>query len=192
MSTIVGGLRARFLHDSAQEAIRAGLTALGWFDPGRSHRPIEFLTKAANWDEEIAANSMVVTTRSRLTDWVEVGSTLSQDMVVVGVDIYGESDSLAMHLGNDVRDLMRGRLSVGPRRGSLAILDFRMPTPGQIGYAVVTDVRLTRVRPQVNRPHSLFWLGVDIELFDTYYGSGFTVTYPSPNTFPAVALYPGS
>jgi hypothetical protein len=172
--TPIGGLRARLLHDSLQEAVKDGITALGWFDPGRSHRPIQFLNAPAAWDSEITANSMVVTARSRITDWVEVGSALSQDLVVMGVDIYGETDSFTSHIANDVRDLLRGRLPVGPQRGSLAILDYRMATPTPLGHAVITEVRVTRVRPQTNRPYSLFWFGVDVELLDTYYDSELT------------------
>lgn len=169
--TLVGGLRARLLHDSVQNAVKDGLQVLGWFDPGRAHRPIEFLNEPADWDREITANSMAITTRSYVPDWIEVGSLLTQDTVVLDIDIYGETDSLVMHLANDIRDLLRGRLDIGPQRGSLPILDFQMATPVPIGHAVITDVRVTRLRPQVNRPISLHWFGVDIELFDTYYSS---------------------
>jgi hypothetical protein len=189
---VIGGLRSRLLHDSVQNTIEAGLAVLGWFDPGRSHRHIEFLTKPAEWDREITANSMVITARSRVTDWVELGSLLSQDMVVIGVDIYGESDSFVFHIANDIRDLMRGRLPVGPQRGSLPIMDYRMTTPMPIGHAAVTDVRATRVRPQVNRAYSLFWMGVDIELLDVYYSSDYHTPYPSLSLFPADSLFPGS
>jgi hypothetical protein len=44
----------------------------------------------------------------------------------------------------------------------------------------------------VNRPHSLFWFGVDVELHDSYYDSGALTPFPSPDTFPTLALYPGS
>jgi hypothetical protein len=169
--TVIGGLRARLLHDSVMDTIKSGLGALGWFDPGRSHRPIEFFATPQEWDREITANSMVITARSRVTDWVEVGSNLSRDTVVIGVDIYGDTDSLVMHLSNDVRDLMRCRFPFGPENGSLAILDFQMATPVPIGYAAIADVRVTRLRPQINRPFSQHWFGVDIELYDTYYSS---------------------
>jgi hypothetical protein len=170
--TVVGGLRSRFLHDSLQNAVQDGLQALGWFDPSRAHRPIQFLAEPAEWDREIAANSMVVTTRSQATDWVEVGSLLHTDTVMMGIDIYGESDSFATHISNDVRDLLRGRLPLGPQLGMLPIYDYRMATPAVIGAALIADVVVTRVRPQVNRPHSLFWFGVDVELHDSYYDSG--------------------
>jgi hypothetical protein len=169
--TVVGGLRARLLHDSLQTVVEDGLKELGWFDAARSHRPIQFLAESAEWDQEISANSIVITARSRDVQWMEVGSNLHQDNVVMGVDIYAESDGFAVHVSNDIRDLLRGRLPFGPQLGAMAIMDYRQATPTPLGYALISDVRVTRVRPQVNRPHSLFWFGVDVELFDTYLDS---------------------
>lgn len=191
--TVVGGLRARLLHDSLQETIHDGLTSLGWFDVSRAHRPIQFLPEPVEWDREITANSMVVTARTRDTSWMEVGSNLSQDTIVMGVDIYGESDSFATHIANDVRDLLRGRLPMGPQLGVLAIMDYRMATPAPIGAALIGTVATTRIRPQVNRPHTLFWFGVDVELLDTYYDSGPHQTlYPAPDVHSNAAVQPGS
>jgi hypothetical protein len=170
----VGGLRARYLHDSLQAAIRDGLDQLGWFDPGRSHRPVVFLPEPVDWDSEIRQNTLVVTTRTRQTRPHEVGSNLSRDLVAVGVDVYGESEALASHLTNDIRDLLRGRLPVGPQRGALPILDFMMATPVPIGSAVIADVRASRLAPQGSRAYTSFWFGIEAELFDTYYDASET------------------
>lgn len=168
---IVGGLRARFLHDSLHRLIHDGLTQLGWFDAGRSHSPIVLLPEPANWDEPIIPNSVSITTRERASDFVELGSNFSEDTVILGIDLYADSDTFANHLTGDLRDMLRGRLPVGTFNGSLPILDLRLATPVPIGYAAIVSVRVTRLAPVANRPHLLHWQTIDVELLDHYYDS---------------------
>jgi hypothetical protein len=169
----VGGLRARLLQDSVQQFIENSLIAFGWFDAGRSHGPIEFVATPIDWSRVIQYNAITVSTRSRSADEDEVGSNLTQRTVFVNVDIYAESESLAVDLSNDVRDLLRGRLPGGATNGSLPILDYRMATPDAVGHATVIEVRATRVPTQTvsTQPHTKHWFGVDATLLDHYYDS---------------------
>lgn len=170
--TVIGGLRARLLQDSLRLVLDNGLADLGWFNPNRTHKPLRFLPEPQDWDHPIAFNSMVVSTRSRSTEEIEVGSHFNQDTARVTVDIYAENDSLALDLANDIRDLIRGRLPLGLINGTFSILDLRMATPTALGYARIGEVRMTRVAPQPTSPHSLYWFGVDVDVHDYYYDSG--------------------
>lgn len=168
---IVGGLRARLLHDSLQLMVQDGLTALGWFDAGRSHLPIRFVRESLDWDEPVTFNLLIVSTSSRKTGFVEVGSDLSEDTVTVSIDIYAQNDSVATDLTNDVRDLLRGRLDNGAMNGSMPILDLRMATPVAVGNAILMDVRATRMPSKATAAYARHWFGVDVNVIDTYYDS---------------------
>lgn len=193
MSTIVGGLRARLLHDSLSAMLESGLAGLGWLDPGRQHQPLRFLHGPHTWEVPIAFNAVVITSEAVDTEWVELGSNLTTDTCYLTVDFYAESDSLGIHVCNDIRDLLRGRLPGGAEREMLPILDFRQPTPAPIGSAYVLDVGVDRTSDQVPEEWSRHVFSVGITLYDTYYGSsGELVAVPSATTFPAATLYPGS
>lgn len=169
MSTVVGGLRARFLQDTFQGIVRDGLTQLGWFAAGRHHKPLVFLAEPQDWDQPVEFNSMVVTTRARSDRDAEVGSNFTSDAVRLTVDLYVEGDSLGLDLANDIRDLLRGRLGFGPVWGGFEILDLRMATPTAVGRAVVQDVRATRLPPKIGLPFTLYMFGVDADIIDHYY-----------------------
>jgi hypothetical protein len=169
MTVLAGGLRARLLHDSVLTLVEAGLGALGWFDTGRAHQPVQFIPAPVDWDQAIAFNSLVVSSRSRVSDYVETGSNLTGDTVIIGIDFYGESESLAIDLANDIGDLLRGRLPGGTSAGgTLPILDLRLATPVPTGYATVTDVRVTRIPAQLNRAYTRHWFAVDATIADDY------------------------
>ena len=171
---IVAGLRARLLHDSFQNLVEEALALLGWFDTDRAHKPVRFFHEPVDWDQAIVFNSMVVVARSRITDYIEVGSNLTQDSVTVGVDIYGESESFTLDIANDVKDILRGRLTPAASRGTFEILDLQLATPVPIGHAVITNVRATRVPPQIGQVYTRHWFGVDATVLDTYYDAGET------------------
>lgn len=169
MTDVVGGLRSRFLHDSLSELLRSGLTSLGWFAPGRYHRPLQILHGPHHWDVPVGFNTLVVTSQTVDTDFIELGSNLSRDAVEISIDIFAESDSLGLEVSNDIRDLLRGRFPFGALRGSFPILDFRQPTPSAIGYAQVDNVRVQRVVDQVPEAWARQVFTVPVTLHDTYY-----------------------
>lgn len=148
-----------------------GLRDLGWFDTGRSHKPLRFLAEPLEWDEPITANSMVISTKRRSTEFVEVGSGLSTDTVTMAIDLYTDTDTMANHLANDIRDLLRGRLGIGPVNQSIPILNLGMATPVAIGNAQIGAVSVVRIAPIANRPHLLHWQTVFVDLTDSYYDS---------------------
>lgn len=169
MTTVVGGLRARLLHDSLSALLKSGLEGLGWLDPGRQHQPLQFLHGPHTWDVPVNFNAVVITSEALDTEWVELGSDLVTDTAYFTVDFYAESDSLGVHVSNDMRDLLRGRLPGGAEREMVPILDFRQPTPTPIGYAYVLDVGVDRTTDQVPEQWRRHVFSLGVTLHDTYY-----------------------
>jgi hypothetical protein len=169
MTDPVGGLRARLLHDNLTAVLETGLAGLGWFDSGRHHQPFQFLHGPHTWDVPVALNTIVVTTRGLDTEGIEVGSNLTMDTVELTADLYAENDSLGVHVSNDMRDLLRGRLPGGADRETIPILDFRQATPAPIGYATIAGVTVERTTDQVPEEWSRHVFTLVVTLQDTYY-----------------------
>jgi hypothetical protein len=169
MSTVTGGLRSRFLHDSLSLLLENGLTQLGWLDPGRHHQPFQFLHGPHTWDVPVTYNAVVITTQAVETDWIELGSWLSRDSIMFTVDVYAESESFGLDVTNDMRELLRGRLPNGAQNEKFPILDFRMATPAPIGYADVINVSLGRGIDELPEDWARHLYTLGITIYDTYY-----------------------
>lgn len=168
---IVGGLRMRLLHDSLHALVVEGLTELGWLDAGRTHDPIRILTQPTRWDVPIKPNIVAIDHESVDTTEFEVGSLLTEDTVISYVEIYAESDSLGMDLSNDIRDMLRGRLTMATIHGTFPIYDFRHATPTTIGHATVATVNSLRNAAISEENWVRHWFRVRAEILDTYYTS---------------------
>jgi hypothetical protein len=168
--TVVGGLRARLLHDSLFAVIEDGLDILGWLDPDRSHRPIRFQAEPPSWNQPVEPNVIALQVASVDTDEVEVGSWLTTDTAVVYVNVYAESDSFGLDISNDLRDLLRGRLP-SDGTGTFAIYDYRNATPPVVGHFSVRDVSALRNLSVTEDAWTRHWFRVRCEIQDTYYSS---------------------
>lgn len=169
MTTVTGGLRARFLHDSLAHVLEAGLTGLGWFDAGRRHLPLQILHGPHHWEIPVALNSLVMTSLGAETEEIELGSRLSTEHTVITADLYAQSDSLGIEVTNDMRDLLRGRVPGGATNGVFPILDFRTATPEPVGLAVVQEVGVQRSIVQVPEEWARHVFTLSVRLDDTYY-----------------------
>lgn len=169
MSTVTGGLRARLLHDSFTATIENGLAGLGWLDSGRSHQPLQFLHGPHTWSVPVEFNTIVVTSQSAQSDEIEMGSNLIANSTEIYAELYAETDSLGMHLANDVRDLLRGRLPGGADREIIPILDYRLATPAAIGHANVLSIDLQRTTDQVPEVWARHVFTISVVLEDVYY-----------------------
>jgi hypothetical protein len=170
---IAGGLRDRLLKDSFYAIVEQALNTLGWLDPGRVHHPINIIQKPATWDAPVAANTVTVDFASTETIEWEVGSRLTSDLHVGYVEVYAEDDSLGIHLSNDIRDWLRGRLQATPVGVTFPIFDYREgSTPPIIGYMDIDAVSALR---NVTVNQSLWlrhWFRVRCEIRDTYGSEG--------------------
>lgn len=166
--TIVAGLRHRLLHDSVYALVVEGLSALGWFDPDRAHKPIKMVDKTPFWGDPVAPNTVAIDFVGSDPYDAEVGSRLTSDVIVCYVDIYAQDDSLGMHLANDVRDWLRGRLQVNPVGVTHPIYDYREPTPPILGYMDIRNVGALRNVAMNDEVWVRHWFRVRCEITDTY------------------------
>jgi hypothetical protein len=189
--TVVAGLRRRLVHDSVRSLVVEGLGTLGWFDPGRAHRPVNVADKPPHWSTPIAPNTVAVDFVGSDPYEAEVGSRLISDVIVCYVDIYAQDDSFGLHIANDVRDWLRGRLQV--RAGvNYPIYDYRQPTPAVLGYMDIRNVRALRNVAVNTDMWVRHWFRVRCEITDTYASSGQNTPYPAPDLYPAGVLYPST
>ncbi len=168
MTTVVGGLRGRLIVDSYRKMLRDSLDALGWFDSGRQHRPITFVSNEYKVDEEVPLNTIVVADSDVTDEPAEMGSVLADDTWTIYVDFYAEDDSLGRHLMGDFRDISRGKMPSIDRTGPVFnVLSLHEPTPTTLFVCQITDVTVDKAN---NFPHPWqqhWWVGrVTIE--DTY------------------------
>lgn len=168
---ITGGRRARYLHDSLIHLVRSGLTEQGWFDPGRSHTPIKFLHEPVPWDEPVEPNTLTLGPTNRESRYPEVGSILTTDTVAISIDFYAANDTIGVHVTNDIRDILRGRLGTASHLGAVPIYDFNQATPPVIGHATVIDANAGRPPVRLGQEYTRHWHVVDAFVEDTYYDS---------------------
>lgn len=170
--TLTGGTRTRLVLDSIVVLVEQILTDLGWFGPNRAHDPIVVRTGAQRWDEPLVLNTLVLTaTTIEAVFDVELGSDLQTDRINVGIDFYAQNDALGVHLINDLRDGLRGRLSVGAYGSQIPVLDFRLATPVPIGSVAVTSLTAVRSITAFGEPWTRRVYSLDCTIEDTYYGA---------------------
>lgn len=194
MTTLVGGLRARFIHDSTFETLRAALDALGWFDSGRRHLPINLIPTAAEWDAEIPLNTVAVSSTNTSGEDAELGSNLIDDRTVFYVDIYAQDDALGKHLAYDVRDLLRGKMpSIGRARPVLDVLDLSQVPPAPVTIAEIDNVVVDRAN-SFARDWEKHWWVVRFDVLDSYGDElddgTVLLSIPGPSTAPGPDLFP--
>lgn len=164
--TVVGGLRTRFVYDSVFNALYAGMSSLGWFDAGRNHLPVEFVSEPIAADEEVQLNTMSMGEGPMFDRERELGSNMSSAEYAFYIDIYAESGPVGRALANDMRDLIMGRH--GGRTGpTFTIYDYRTATPSEIAWVAVERVNVYR-EDMPTRPWQKFWYTVRFDVIDDY------------------------
>ncbi len=190
--TLDGGLMQRFITDSVRDLLRSQLGALGWFDAGRRHRPLRILAEQLPWDVPVEPTLVAVALQSTMVAEVEVGNELllaSEDHFVATV--LAEAEGFGLHLAGDVRDIIAANFDDG-RRAVVPIFDYRQPTPPQIAYAVVEDVRIEAPASHGRRDWLSHWYEIRFTT-TTIWPVWLTVHhYPAPDNFPGPDNYPWS
>lgn len=171
MAEIVGGARTRLIRDSVYHCIKDSLAALGWFDEGRYHQPINFLPKPLPNLEEIKINSMALYASDLAEYDVELGSTLVETSWTMYCDFYAESDALGMDVINDVRDILMGRMpSIDRRFPTITVYDYRQATPTEAFVVQIDDCMIDR-GPEMPKPQDKFWYTCRFDVIDSYSGA---------------------
>lgn len=178
MAQYIGGLRARLIRDNFHKMIEGSLMELGWYDEGRSHRPIE--VKSAPYDNsvEILPNAVGIAFEESFTEELEMGSNLTETTHEAYIDIYAESDAVGMQLGGDIFDIVRGKFSTlaqagisAQANGRMPIKDYTDPDQPVIFYVGLEEIHIHRERrwhDQFNK----FWWVIAVTIIDTYMDDG--------------------
>lgn len=170
-----GGLRTRLVLDSARLTIIAGLWALGWFDgtiydatPGlRRHRPLEYVPRPKDWNEEIAPNCMAISLEEVNDVPLGLGGEV-EDGLAMYVDIFAESDPLGWELAMDIRDILLGkRPEIGRNAPVVDVFDLRLPTPAPFTQVEVDSVLVDRAEGSAAQWQA-HWFMVRFDLLDDY------------------------
>ena len=106
-----GGLRDRFLLESAHRWIRHGLTEKGWFSLDAGHAPVSLRGRALRAEEDIEPNLITVSKGPTDTNDAETGSNLGEAATELWVTIYAENEAIGIHLQGDVFAMLSGRLA---------------------------------------------------------------------------------
>lgn len=168
MTTYVGGLRDRLIHDSLFLMVRDSLTALGWFDPSADYQPITLVPEMLEPNEPIQLNTIAVSASNAGDSDAEMGSNLSENRITYYVDIYAEAEALGAHLKGDVRDILRGKMpSIGRTAPAVAVMDLTQAVPTQIFTCEIENLVIDRA-PTFTQPWQRFWWVIRFELVDTY------------------------
>lgn len=168
MTTYVGGLRVRLIQDSVFDMLQDSLDALGWFDAGRDHEDVELVDEEPDWNSPITPNKISVIIESINDSDAEMGSNLMEERHSVFIDIYAEDDATGIHLSNDIRDILRGKMpSIDRGWPQIEIYDKTLATPAVIFNVDVEDARWDRGR-NFAEEWLKHWFVVSCDLVDVY------------------------
>lgn len=168
--TYVGGLRARLIRDSVYRAVYDALADLGWFTPETSRADVAFPEEPVDINEPVSFNTIGLGDEDTDADPAELGSNLTIFTWPMFLDVYGENDSLSLHLVNDLAAILAGRLpSIGRSSPTVAVLDWTLATPTQIFVVDVEMVRTHRAH-DFPQPWLRHWRSCSFRIVDTHGG----------------------
>lgn len=167
MANITGGLRDRMIEEALVNHVRAGLTALGWFAPGRAHQTITLRQAKVEADEQIPVNTLNILAEDFDDFAIEMGSNMSEDRHMFYIDFYAENDALGKHVIGDVRDLLRGKMPGVSEHSVVRVFDYQLdPVPADPEFVVdVENVLIDHAR-ETTRPFEQHWWMCRVELVD--------------------------
>lgn len=168
MPNYVGGLRARLVRDSIYNAVHVALGDLGWFTDRASRSPVTFIPEVVAFDQEVPMNTVALSDESDRTDYVEMGSQLSELSWGMILDVYPENDSLGLHLIRDIKDILEGRMpSIGRGRPFIDVYDYTLATPVVIFSVEIENVKTDKAH-NFPQPWMRFWRSCNFTVVDSY------------------------
>lgn len=168
MTIYVGGLRARLVRDNFFNMLQDSVADLGWLDVGRQHRPVNFQFDPVDYRTELQPNCIAVADDDINVSDEELGTDLAEHRWLMFVDVYAESSSVGIHLSNDVRCILEGRMpSIGRNAPRFTVMDLTQATPTELFVVQIENVNLARGR-SFSKPWEKFWYSIVLELVDVY------------------------
>lgn len=124
---LVGGIRDRMVQHSVRVAVEAHLTTLGWFTPGRYHRPIVVVDEYP--EDDVAINTLAFSTALGFGIPEEMGTRGEIHHTAMFVDFFAESDALGKHVIGDVYAYMK-------TNPVIPVYDYREDEPRDVEFHV--------------------------------------------------------
>jgi hypothetical protein len=148
MTTYVGGFRARLVLDNLYNMLYSSLDELGWFDSAREHKPINFTPDPVDEEAtEVPINTLALSDEDLDSEDEEMGSNYASHSWTFYVDFYAENRSLGVHLINDVKAILEGRMpSISRTYPVLEIVDLSQTPAVSIGTCEIEDVVVDKGR----------------------------------------------
>lgn len=166
--TYVGGLRARLIRDSVYRTVYDGLETRGWFAVASSHLPVTFPAVPVDINAQVAFNTIGMSDEDMVPAPAELGSGFTEFSWPMFVDVYGEDDSISLHLVGDIAALLAGRMpSVGRTDPHVVVTDWTLATPVPIFVVQVEDVR-THKAHDFPHPWLQHWRSCSFTIVDAY------------------------
>jgi len=173
----VGGIRSRLIRDSTFRMLRDCLDVLGWFDTGRKHKPVTMRYSAVPMGTEVPPNTIALADENVAENEEELGSNLASHRWTMYVDFYAENETIGMHLINDIKAILGGRIpSIGRVGPFVKVYDYTQATPRQIFIVDVENIQVDRAH---DFPHHWlrYWYSCQFVLVD-YYGDETDINTP--------------
>jgi len=169
-TTYTGGLRARLIIDSVWYELERILTALGWFDSGRQHLPIQMIDEDPTDRDKVDFNTLALVPSHIRDEEIELGSILSDHERTFYIDFYAENQSVGEHLIYDLKDALQGRMATINRgQPTVTVMDYSLATPVQAFIVEIDDVNVQRAHTY-SYPWQKFWYSIQFVTIDTYDG----------------------
>lgn len=145
--TYTGGRRYRLIFDSLYHMLHDSLEELGWFEAHSSHSPLLFPYEGIENDTQVPFNTLALSDED-ISDWdAELGSNMGEITWTMYVDFYAESKPIGVHVINDIRDILQGRMpAIGRSHAVLEVLDYSLATPVEIFYCGIEDVMVDKAQ----------------------------------------------
>ena len=170
MTTLVGGIRDRLIHDSLYHLVKNGLTALGWFNPSPTGytNPVQIIPEQVTWDQQLPLNTITIAPGNVSDQEFEIGSFAFRNEKQFYIDVYGENEALSIQISGDIRDILRGKFpDLGFSQATLDVLDYTQSTPSKIFFCDIENVQVDRTQ---NFPHiwQKYLYSISLVLCDYY------------------------
>lgn len=169
MAQVVGGLRAQYIREAVYQELYRSLEELGWFNPGRKHKPITFPGITETNDNEIPINRLALSDEDQYERPLEMGSNATENQWTYWVDFYAQNDSLGKHVIYDVKDILAGRMSsIGRAHPRIQVYDYQMATPEPIFTVEIEDIVTDRGARLIAKPYQKHWYACRFTVVDAY------------------------
>jgi len=148
--------------------LNQAFTDLGWFEdiPGRITP--KFVPDQLDRQVEIKLNTIALADTNLNDDEAEMGSNLSDIRWTFYVDIFAEDKATGIHIVNDVRDIMKGKMpSIGRDMQRLDVYDYTLATPVKIFSCDVEKVMVDRGQ-DFSKPWLHHWYMCRFDIVDAY------------------------